>query len=1842
MPEIKRNFSAGKMNKDFDERLLPNGEYRSAINVEVTTTSSGEIGTVRNIKGNELIKTFKNSGLTDSEITNIFNDTFCVGSIADEKNDYYYWLVTEEELVPKAFGLQAQGFGVSTTLPVNTPTMAVAPENRYGIPAFVKRDMIFRSNTKDNTIEPVFVDLHQQTRNIDYFATTQANDEYIYFQNNSNGDPVTNGLEVGMDVLGYKFSIIQGNLVQVLQPNCKILEIDFANNRIKLTNSNHYINFKQQEPPVVVFRRNKVLGFERNRLITGINIIDDMLFITDNKREPKKIKITESIEGTDFTCEIHSEIENKATGEIFPAEESHLTVIRKSPTRAPRIEALTDSRGGLLIGEAEFVVKPENQFIWVKINGDSVLNIKNNYKVNDILLFSTSIGSLPANPNFKAKIVEIDNSYSSNYRLRVRLKIISQPVGITVNIVSSLYCELEQILDPLFQLRFVRFGYRYKYLNNEVSCYSPFTEPVFYPDNYLYNPIEGDNEGMKNTVKEIILKQFDDYGNIPKDVKQIDILFKDESSPNIYCVDTLRPDDIGPDGTIDTNDWNLGYYKIRTENIYAALPTNQILRSFDNVPRYAKAQEIAANRLIYANYVQNYDMQRDGENIKPSLDVGFEKRIGEWDYNTRSIQGSAKGRKSLKTLRTYELGVTYQDDYNRNTPVFTNANASVKIPQNESLNSNALFAQLKNDAPDFAKSFKVYVKETSSEYYNIPLDRIYDAGDNCVWLSFASDEVNKIAIEDYLILKKKPISSSATSAVSGDDGKSKFKVLAISDQVPDSIKQTKKLLARITGNITEVFRQSTIAFHPDEADIKDLVFDKEEWEGRGGGLAETTVEAKAIRFEDTASGITSKEYEIDRIYPDFIGAEEVYRIRLGEGLDQVDADWITNNNTASTTGNGGTIQMISTLGFSLFAREEENLKEYDGRFFVKIKSNEIIEQDLAPQIVGSTLRTSVSLPVYYMADEWAPMWEDTGYWGGFPIYNSFAGMNLTNTNFDSFTALSIGQHTTRFHTNSAGVQHGNYVSHRFSDWVLLLDVPGPNNSKWFIDQAYYAQRTSPSSTSVVPNNPNTWRYGHGFGRGIFETHGGNRATMELAFAGIYLPDGEETDDTGYHEEMWNVGEPSNPRHDEERVFISKFRTGQKFRFAEDPNGQIYHIHAVSGPYRRYNHTSLWEARGWRDDDMQSNDRNKLNDSNNEPSGGQRFDIKHHNTGISGPQSHHISSHIAIINSGRISMASLGADEWIGGGPNVVWNNFLHDSGRGTSGGGTTIHHDINNSNQGGRVHPYFQGFNPYDAGTGSAGGNTFEGSDSDLYYADGAGPGSFNNFGLGNNPTSTETMAYHEQQNVAIMGHASNRRVYWNFSISPSPLQQAFNPIADGNSSPNETVSIQFLEQATDFDLEQETKITAAVFETEPRENTDLDIYYEASNQIPTYLHGDTNELFAPLKSVAYSDDTWADAAGASAAGAGLGDHIIPFNPCSPVAPPTCIDDVVYIQEWKDNVVTLFYQPSSGSAPSPFVIAEEAFLDEDGNYRDIEIKFYKPLNTHTEDNYISAGSKMAFNDDWVSTTISWDQNYNQQHPVSDPSNGKYYLDRDIHTKRQGLSWYNCFSFNNGVESDRIRDDFNATQILNGVKASSITLEPYQEERRANGLIYSGLYNSNSAVNDLNQFIMAEKITKDLNPDYGSIQKLFTRDTDLISFCEDRVLRVLANKDALFNADGNAQLTATQNVLGQAVPFSGDYGISKNPESFASDSYRCYFADKQRGAVLRLSRDGLTPISDYGMKAWFDSNLRVGEKILGSFDTVKREYNISITNEHPQYWKSGERTAIDWTEVPAPDNPIQNI
>ena len=77
MPKLSQNFLKGKMNKDLDERLIPNGEYRDALNIDVDYAESSDVGALKNILGN----TQKDSlSLTDAH---------CIGHVKDTENDKY-------------------------------------------------------------------------------------------------------------------------------------------------------------------------------------------------------------------------------------------------------------------------------------------------------------------------------------------------------------------------------------------------------------------------------------------------------------------------------------------------------------------------------------------------------------------------------------------------------------------------------------------------------------------------------------------------------------------------------------------------------------------------------------------------------------------------------------------------------------------------------------------------------------------------------------------------------------------------------------------------------------------------------------------------------------------------------------------------------------------------------------------------------------------------------------------------------------------------------------------------------------------------------------------------------------------------------------------------------------------------------------------------------------------------------------------------------------------------------------------------------------------------------------------------------------------------------------------------------------------------------------------------------------------------------------------------------------------------------------------------------------------------------------------------------------------------
>ena len=91
MPEIKKRFTAGRMKHDLDERLIPKEEYLSALNLDISVSTSENDGALQNSYGNTV----------QSIVSDYIGDATCIGSVVDNENDKIYWFVkgVEEELV---------------------------------------------------------------------------------------------------------------------------------------------------------------------------------------------------------------------------------------------------------------------------------------------------------------------------------------------------------------------------------------------------------------------------------------------------------------------------------------------------------------------------------------------------------------------------------------------------------------------------------------------------------------------------------------------------------------------------------------------------------------------------------------------------------------------------------------------------------------------------------------------------------------------------------------------------------------------------------------------------------------------------------------------------------------------------------------------------------------------------------------------------------------------------------------------------------------------------------------------------------------------------------------------------------------------------------------------------------------------------------------------------------------------------------------------------------------------------------------------------------------------------------------------------------------------------------------------------------------------------------------------------------------------------------------------------------------------------------------------------------------------------------------------------------------
>ena len=59
MAKVTNTFIKNKLNQDLDARLLPNGEYRNALNIQVSKSEGANVGSLENVLGNIKVKDFE-------------------------------------------------------------------------------------------------------------------------------------------------------------------------------------------------------------------------------------------------------------------------------------------------------------------------------------------------------------------------------------------------------------------------------------------------------------------------------------------------------------------------------------------------------------------------------------------------------------------------------------------------------------------------------------------------------------------------------------------------------------------------------------------------------------------------------------------------------------------------------------------------------------------------------------------------------------------------------------------------------------------------------------------------------------------------------------------------------------------------------------------------------------------------------------------------------------------------------------------------------------------------------------------------------------------------------------------------------------------------------------------------------------------------------------------------------------------------------------------------------------------------------------------------------------------------------------------------------------------------------------------------------------------------------------------------------------------------------------------------------------------------------------------------------------------------------------------------------
>jgi hypothetical protein len=521
MAEIKNSFLLSKMNKDLDDRLVPNGEYRDALNISIGKSENDDVGTLQNVLGN--IKIPGAEELVGSEEFG-FSGLTCIGFYMDnEHNRIYRFLTNYTDPNPSEITL--------------CETLPYSPDGGWTMKITVYD---FNTATYSTLVEGTF------------------------------------------------------------------------------------------------------LNFSTTNIITGLNLLEGLLYWTDNRNQPRKINYNNCINNSSYyTTETQISVAKYA-----PVESPLLYIEVKAFATANQPSPLVvdvDSTEGLVVGMT--LVSPG-----LITGGENITILSVDSGASQITLYSA-----PTNPI-----------------------VLDQPLIFLISTMSNQENNPAWPGDPAYlESKYVRFSYRFKFDDNEYSILAPFSQIAFIPNQKGYF-INGDEQAayrstilkwMENNTNnvELLIPMPDTGNNINSTykIKSIDILYKESNSLAIKVLDSVDYNTIKQ----AFPDTNIYIYSYQSQKPYKTLAEDQITRVYDKVPTRALAQEISGNRVIYGNFYTTYTPPNAinyNVSVLPKSDI-FPSFI-EYPNHT------------LKQNRNYQVGFVLADKFGRQSSVILSTIDLLKLP----------------------------------------------------------------------------------------------------------------------------------------------------------------------------------------------------------------------------------------------------------------------------------------------------------------------------------------------------------------------------------------------------------------------------------------------------------------------------------------------------------------------------------------------------------------------------------------------------------------------------------------------------------------------------------------------------------------------------------------------------------------------------------------------------------------------------------------------------------------------------------------------------------------------------------------------------------------------------------------------------------------------------------------------------------------------------------------------------------------------------------------------------------------------------------------------------------